>query len=150
MEEWRYNKFVAETERGGVCVLEPEDDFKGSKHEFIARHSLDYAENWAELDPIKLPLHKEYQDAWRLVDGRIEIDFEEAKKIHIDILREKRNELLRKLDVDSLVCLENNDEELLEIVKEKKQRLRDMPDDPIFNVETFEELILAIPEYLEQ
>lgn len=149
MEEWRYNKFVAETEDGGVAVLEPGDEFKGSKDDFIASHFLEYAENWAELEPIRMPLLKEYAGSWRLKDGRIEIDLEKAKEIHIDILREQREELLRKLDIESLRCLEEDDFAALECVKKRKQRLRDMPTDKCFDVDSFEELTQAIPDYME-
>lgn len=149
MEDWKYKKFVAETVNGGVCVLEPEEGFHGSREDFLRETSLDLAENWAELEAIQLPCHKEYQDAWRLVDGAIEIDMDKAREIHIDILRQKRDDELIKLDIDSLRCLEESDYSGLEIVKRQKQKLRDMPDDPIFNVDTFEELVRAIPAYLE-
>lgn len=147
MDEWKDKVYAVELEEG-VGVIFPNPKYEGSEEEFIKLHHLDMAENWAKMDEIQLPNDRNYMQAWVLKDGKIEIDLKKAKERHIDLLREERDEKLKKFDVEFMRAMESGDQKWIDNVKDVKQRLRDMPNDPIFNVDSFEKLVEAYPDCL--
>lgn len=81
----------------------------------------------------------------------LKINMEKAVEIKKNRIREERNELLKRLDVEFMKALEAGDTVKQEEIKVKKQALRDVTTDPsIINATTPEELKAARPEILDQ
>ena len=76
----------------------------------------------------------------------ITIDINVAKDIWKNKIRTERLPLLSKLDIEFLRAVENNDIEQQNIIRNKKQFLRDAPSDSrIDNAQTTDELITINP-----
>jgi hypothetical protein len=76
----------------------------------------------------------------------ISIDMNIAKNIWRNKIRNDRQPLMEKLDVEFLRAIENNDIGQQDLIKSKKQILRDAPADPrIDQASTTEELITINP-----
>lgn len=71
-------------------------------------------------------LDQEYICAYDIVKKSLKLNIEKVRNIKKDLLRVERSHLLKKLDVDFMLAIENDDNETkLKIVSEKK-RLRDI------------------------
>lgn len=55
------------------------------------------------------------------------IDMAKARVIHMDRIRQKRNEELQKLDISFMIAVERNDKTMMEKITVQKQKLRDIP-----------------------
>ena len=75
----------------------------------------DKVESWNEIDESSVPKDRYFRNAWT---HDLSIDMDKAKSIHMDVIREKRDEKLKELDIETL---KGND------VQEEKQALRDLP-----------------------
>lgn len=102
------------------------------------------------VDRSRVPEDRYFRDAWSLgSSSNVEVDMNEARRVHIDKLREERNETLAKLDVKFMRALESGDMAEQQRISAKKQKLRDMPQDLAFqNINTPEELKAFVPDYI--
>jgi hypothetical protein len=72
----------------------------------------------------------------------ITINLNKAKMIVIDNIRKNRIPILEKLDIEYFKALEQNNTDLMKIISDKKQALRDAPNSNlILNAQNIEELL---------
>jgi hypothetical protein len=97
-----------------------------------------------EVDVEDLPsgdAAKAFRSAWILDGGRIAIDMERARSIHMDRIRAARTPELARLDVAFMRSVEAGDQAGMAEVSVEKQRLRDLPQSfDLFAASTPEEL----------
>lgn len=90
--------------------------FQDSHPEFTSYSVGEYA----------LPENREFRDAWTIQNNKIVIDNKKAMRIHLERVREKRNEMLEELDREQLKTLAVPG--MAVEIDMKKQVLRDLPD----------------------
>jgi len=108
---------------GGISVIIPSPD-SDLTIEQIAAKDVPPNTDYKIVDVSELPQDRQFRSAWEHVQEKIEINFDKAKKITKQRLREERKPLLAAQDVEYLKALEVNGD-TTEIIKEKK-RLRDI------------------------
>jgi hypothetical protein len=108
---------------GGISIIIPSPD-SDLTIEQIAAKDVPPNTDYKIVDVSELPQDREFRSAWENNDEKIEINFDKAKKITKQRLREERKPLLAAQDVEYLKALEVNGD-TTEIIKEKK-RLRDI------------------------
>jgi len=108
---------------GGISVIIPSPD-SDLTIEQIAAKDVPPNTDYKIVDVSELPQDREFRSAWEHVQEKIDINFDKAKKITKQRLREERKPLLAAQDVEYLKALEVNGD-TTEIIKEKK-RLRDI------------------------
>jgi hypothetical protein len=108
---------------GGISVIIPSPD-SDLTIEQIAAKDVPPNTEYKIVDVSEIPTDREFRTAWQQLDDKIEINFDKAKKITKQRLREERKPLLAAQDVEYLKALEVNGD-TSEIIKEKK-RLRDI------------------------
>ena len=108
---------------GGISVIIP-SPYSDLTIEQIAAKDVPPNTDYKIVDVSELPQDREFRSAWENSDEKIEINFDKAKKITKQRLREERKPLLAAQDVEYLKALEVNGD-TSEIIKEKK-RLRDI------------------------
>jgi len=95
----------------------------------------------APIEAEALPQDRYFRNAWRHADHGVEVDFEAAKQIKMNELRGLRNAALKALDVDYVRADEKGDVSAKKIISDKKQQLRDLPQQESFiGVDTLEQL----------
>ena len=103
------------------------------------------AMSWREVTQAELDaLDRTYRGAW-LDDAGLLVDQAKARDLHRKILRREREALMQELDVAMLRALEIEDDaerkEVMKVIAERKQLLRDAPSDPrIDAAKTIEDL----------
>lgn len=147
---------------GGVAVVAPvisrDDPETMTVEEAVARAlALLPAEAMEPgvIDAAEMPQDPSFREAWRLepadggveesagVGGRIIIDMERAREIHMNRIRRARDTELAKLDIDFIRAIEIGDLDEQAEIALHKQRLRDTP-------QTFDLSGYATPEELEE
>jgi hypothetical protein len=108
---------------GGFSVIIPAPDANLSIEQ-IAAKDVPPNTQYKIVDVSEIPTDREFRSAWEHVQEKIEINFDKAKKITKQRLRDERKPLLAAQDVEYLKALEVNGD-TSEIIKEKK-RLRDI------------------------
>jgi hypothetical protein len=108
---------------GGISVIIPSPD-SDLTIEQIAAKDVPPNTDYKIVDVSEIPTDREFRSAWENSDEKIEINFDKAKKITKQRLRDERKPLLAAQDVEYLKALEVNGD-TTEIIKEKK-RLRDI------------------------
>lgn len=108
---------------GGISVIIPAPD-SNLTIEQIAAKDVPPHTDYKIVDVSELPQDREFRSAWEHVQEKIDINFDKAKKITKQRLRDERKPLLAAQDVEYLKALEVNGD-TTEIIKEKK-RLRDI------------------------
>jgi hypothetical protein len=117
---------IAETEER--CLIDAEkDQLSGvyKEHEaFISHRFIDFAEYERAANETK----EEFRNAWCDVtpEPSIDIDCARAKDIQLERLRRERDALLKSTDVELTRALESGNAATLELVKLKRQQLRDV------------------------
>ena len=96
-----------------------------------------------------IPAERYFRNAWRLGEG-IEIDRPHAEKIHMDNLRKVRDEKLKAGDIEYQKALEMRDDATMNAVANKKQKLRDMPQNTDLSSLSLDELKYFIPAVLKE
>ena len=74
-----------------------------------------------------IPKNTFFEKAWKIVDGKIEMDIVKAREIHKENIRNARQEKLAELDIEFQKALETSSS-TTDIIS-KKQALRDAPAD---------------------
>ena len=82
------------------------------------------------IDDGGLPKDREFRNAWVDItpDNSINIDCGKARNIKLEELRSLRNAELAKTDSEFVRALESGDTEKLELIKIRRQKLRDATD----------------------
>lgn len=91
----------------------------------IPKDAVDVKEITAE----KVPVDREYRNAWKLENNEITHCMSKSRVIHLDRLRQKRKEKLAQLDLEWMREFSKGNLDAAKAVEEKRQRLRDMPKD---------------------
>lgn len=132
---------------GGVAVVAPvislDDPETMTEEEAIARALALLPQDATPaqiIDVIDLPQDLSFREAWQLTatddaeaggptigGGRIFIDMERAREIHMDRIRRARDVELAKLDIDFMRAIEAGDLDEQAEIALHKQRLRDTP-----------------------
>ena len=94
------------------------------------------SKSWRIITDADLIKDREFRDAWKDENNKIDIDIEKAKNIHIDNLRIKRADLLSKLDIEYIKADENNDITKRNEIIQRKNILRDITKDPRIDAAT--------------
>lgn len=104
--------------------------------EFIKSKDIPKGADYRIADKSHLPEDRSFREAWSDTgkSDYIHIDIPRAKEVKKNQFRELRKPLLEKLDIESMKAMEGGDTQALEIIKNKKQKLRDitkieMPED---------------------
>jgi len=81
----------------------------------------------------------------------IEYDLDKTKGLKRTYIRVEREDKLKKLDIEFMKALEQNDTAAQAAVAEKKQRLRDAPADPSIEAATTPDEVKAVrPSILDE
>lgn len=142
-------RYVFQPKGLGVHVVIPAPNFMGTKEQLL-KQSIPDGEDFVELHPSELPGDNYFRDAWDLVNKKVTVNMEKAKQVHIGFLKGQREALLKTLDVQMHMALEKNDTEAQRVIANRKEKLRNMPSDPIFNsAMTPDQLKNIVPDYLK-
>ena len=124
---------------GQVAVIVPAPK-SGLTIEEIALKDVPKGTEYEIVDAAELP-ERTFRNAWRKNGKAVGIDMSEARDIHRNTLRELRNPLLEKLDVDFMQAIEANDKEAQAVIANEKQALRDVTKhEDVLNAQTPEQL----------
>lgn len=104
---------------GRVSVVVPSGQTQLSLDE-IAAQTVPSGVAFRIVEKDKLPEDRYFRDAWTDENptDTVDIDLEKARAVHMQNIRQARNEKLKKLDIDTLRGVDNQPE---------KQILRDIP-----------------------
>ena len=83
-----------------------------------------------------IPKNTFFSQAWKIVDGKIEMDITKAREVHRENIRMARQEKLAELDVQFQRALESSSD--TSTIVAKKQALRDAPADSAIDAATDE------------
>ena len=106
--------------------------------------------NGAEYKIIKasqVPDDREFREAWEYSSG-LDINFEKAKEVQKNRWRAAREKLFSVLDIEFLRATETGNGKKIDIIKQKKQILRDVTLTDLSAVTSLEELKEIWPECL--
>lgn len=135
---------------GMVRIVVPSPKFMGTMEELIKTSVPKGVEHY-HLHVSEIPSDRYFRNALEIQNKKIGFNMKKCKAVHVDHLRVKRADLFKALDIEGTMALEAKNEAKLAVVVDKKQKLRDMPLDPIFNSATTpEELKAIVPEYMEK
>lgn len=74
-----------------------------------------------------------FEKAWKLGPENIVVDIRTARKVQLENIRCKRNELLKQLDTSEIEALSKNDNKQLQEIRNKKNILRNLPESLYLN-----------------
>ena len=83
-----------------------------------------------------IPKNTFFSQAWKIVDGKIEMDITKAREVHRENIRMARQEKLAELDIEFQRALESSSD--TSTIVAKKQALRDAPADSAIDAATDE------------
>ena len=83
-----------------------------------------------------IPKNTFFSQAWKIVDGKIEMDITKAREVHKENIRMARQEKLTELDIEFQRALESSAD--TSTIVAKKQALRDAPADSAIDAATDE------------
>ena len=89
----------------------------------------------------EIPKNTFFERAWKIVDGKIEMDIAKAREVHRENIRIARQEKLAELDIEFQRALETSADTSAIIAK--KQALRDAPADSAIDAATTESELKA-------
>ena len=128
----------------GVAIIIPS---RGENiDEVIAKGGPDGAE-YKIIEASEIPSDREFREAWEYSSG-VDVSFEKAKEVQRNRWREVRRGLFNVLDIEFLRASEIGDAEKIDIIKQKKQILRDVTLTDLSSVTSLEELKEIWPECL--
>jgi len=88
------------------------------------------------VEDSEIPKNTFFSRAWKIVDGKIEMDITKAREVHRENIRMARQEKLAELDVQFQRALESSSD--TSTIVAKKQALRDAPADSAIDAATDE------------
>ena len=93
------------------------------------------------VEDSEIPKNTFFSRAWKIVDGKIEMDITKAREVHRENIRMARQEKLAELDVQFQRALESSSD--TSTIVAKKQALRDAPADSAIDAATDESALKA-------
>jgi len=113
---------------GGVSVVVPSPEFCANPANTIDMllRTLPLGVHFEVHQAEDIPADRYFRNAWKLDTG-VSVDLEQAREIHMINLRVQRDEMLSELDVPFQRALEDKDTVMQDNIAEKKNALRDMP-----------------------
>ena len=93
----------------------------------ILKNQLAVGGGWALVEICDVPSQL-LLTATVIKDGCVVIDVEILKRLRMNKIRWVRNCLLQKSDIDLLVAMENNNDVEMQLLKARRQSLRDIPE----------------------
>lgn len=111
----------------------------------------DTISHWVESRD-NVPQDRYFRNAWSASTDakKVLVDMAKAKAVHVEKLREVRNEKLSQLDTEFMRAIEAKDVAKQNAISAKKQALRDMPLDPGFDRHSTPDALKAfVPESLK-
>lgn len=90
------------------------------------------------------PADRSFRDAWGASGKTIAVDMTKARDIQRGRLRAERAPILASLDVEALRAFEARDDAKADIVKIRKQKLRDLPAHPAIDAAATPEELKAL------
>lgn len=150
-------KFLVYTDvDGNTAVVVPRTSLPGeTEAKFLDRLAVIEVENGRVASPIQIvegdprPQNRTFRNAWTLNGDKIDHDMPKARSIHMDRIREARDEKLKSLDNDWMKATGQNKKAEAEAVEAKRQWLRDIPQTFDLNAATPEELEKLWPDFGE-
>lgn len=135
---------------GRMAVFYPSDiSHETYQREFDRIASEGYAPEIVERTAI--PASREFRNAWKKGEGKVDIDMATARTIHMDRIRKARDKALKVQDVKYLLADEGGDMTRKAEVAAQKQYLRDIPQNfDLESCQTPEELSAAWPPGLDR
>ena len=88
------------------------------------------------VEDSEIPKNTFFSRAWKIVDGKIEMDMTKAREVHRENIRIARQEKLAELDIEFQRALESSSD--TSTIVAKKQALRDAPADSAIDAATDE------------
>ena len=88
------------------------------------------------VEDSEIPKNTFFSRAWKIVDGKIEMDIVKAREVHKENIRTARQEKLAELDIEFQRALEASAD--TSTIVAKKQALRDAPADSSIDAATDE------------
>jgi len=79
------------------------------------------------VEDSEIPKDTVFEEAWKIVDGKIEMDIAKAREVHKENIRNARLAKLNELDIQFQQALETSSDTAA--IVSKKQALRDAPAD---------------------
>ena len=128
----------------GVCVVMPTE---GQSAEEIIEKSVPNGAEYKVVKASEIPTDRDFREAWEYISG-VDINLERAKEVQRNRWRGIRGPLLQGLDVEFLMASENEDLGQINIIKQKKQILRDVTLTDLSAINSLEELKEIWPECL--
>ena len=128
----------------GVAIICP---IEGQDIEDIISSSIPEGAEYKIVESSEIPTDREFREAWEYMSG-VNVSLERAKDVQRNRWREARRPLLEALDVEFLIASEGGDPNTVDLVKQKKQILRDVTLTDLSAVNSLEELKEIWPECL--
>jgi hypothetical protein len=115
----------------------------------LIRANIEPWKNWRRGSPEESNFDHDYIAAIEDIDGKLQVNMQKAKAIHMDRVRYHRNEKLENLDREWIIESSKGDKSKVDTVIAKKKTLRDLPNTfSNAHAETLEELKLLWPKEL--
>jgi len=136
---------------GGVSIVMPTPEFCACPENDLAKlveRSVPEGCEYEVLDVDDIPSDRYFRNAW-LLNAGIKIDRPRAEKVHLDKLREVRDDKLKAEDIEYQKALEFRDDAKMNAVAARKKKLRDMPTDTDFTGLSLDEVKAFIPDVLK-
>lgn len=147
---------VCDPKKGSCPKLEGETD-EAFALRIAQRDAPEGSTNFRVAHKDKVPLDRTFRNCWEqdLSDSpdEVKVHMGKARQVHLNRLRQHRNEKLAELDQKMMRAIEDNDTAEITRLKRRKQKLRDMPALAELDIEaihTPEELKAFIPTELQE
>jgi len=130
-------RIIYENNDGGVSIVIPAIEDMDA----VIRKSVPEGTPYEIIEAADIPSDRIFRDAWSKNGTTIDVDMPKARLIHMDRIRKVRDEELDKTDQELLRAIEDGED--IVPIKDRRQKLRDIPQD--FDLET-----AATPEELKE
>lgn len=119
-------RFIYENDEGGITIVTPSDKTDLTLDEIKAK-CCPSGKTVVTINKSEMPSNRNFRNAWKLNNNKVETDMTKAKEIHKSNIRTARKPKLAELDIEFQKALETSSS-TTDIVS-KKQALRDAPAD---------------------
>lgn len=127
-------------------ILGPMSDAQYEAH-VLSRSIPPDAINVTPIEDVDIPSDREFRDAWKQNNNKVDFDLPKAQNIQLERIRKAREPKFAELDAEFIVALEKNKDTTT--IKARKQELRDATE-AIKNITptSIEDIKSAFPPFL--